>query len=297
MAFSKAGGRAQAGKFGPEYKSPQSAEQGKAKKRRLMVSAVGVTEVLFAIDRKARFCQTTIRELRHPSLAYAARFLFDVNLFEHRFRKMNGRAPNLEQTDSLLKLVDREIWLVTAAHAGKRSGLTATWISQVSLDRERPVLLAGLSPRNFTTELVQQSGTFAAHLVHHELVPLAYRLAASSGRDSDKLADVALLPAEANAPVIAAARAWFVGRVFQQLIAGDRVFFWADVIAAGESLPAEPARPLLKEQAFIQALTADERRHLKSLREADALALRPVAESWRRAGAVGPQTDSTTGKM
>ena len=223
-------------------------------------------------------------------LADAAGFLFDVNVLEQPFRKMNASAPNLEQIDSLLKLVDREIWLITSAAGGRRSGLTATWVSQVSLDRERPVLLAGLSPRNFTTELVQQCGFFAAHLVHHELVPLAYRLAASSGRDGDKLADVPLLAGETKVPVIAGCRAWFVGRVFQQLTAGDRVFLWADVIAAGENLPAEPARPLLKEQAFIQALTVDERKHLKSLRDADAMALRPVAETWRTAGAIGRQS-------
>lgn len=198
---------------------------------------------------------------------------------------MNLSAANLEQVDSLLKLVDREIWLVTAAHQGKSSGLTATWVSQVSLDRERPVLLAGLSPRNFTTELISSSGLFAAHLVPHELVPLAFRLAASSGRDSDKLTDVELLadatPQELNVPVIAAARAWFICRVFQELPAGDRVFFWADVIAAGENPPANAATSLLKEQAFIQALSLDERRHLKNLRDADVLALRPVATEWR----------------
>jgi flavin reductase (DIM6/NTAB) family NADH-FMN oxidoreductase RutF len=198
---------------------------------------------------------------------------------------MNLSAANLEQADSLLKLVDREIWLVTAAHQGQRSGLTATWVSQVSLDRQRPVLLAGLSPRNFTTELISNSGLFAAHLVPHELVPLAYRLAASSGRDSDKLTDVELLadatPPELNVPVIAAARAWFICRVFQKLPTGDRVFFWADVIAAGENPPANAATSLLREQAFIGALSLDERKHLKSLRDADALALRPVATEWR----------------
>lgn len=194
---------------------------------------------------------------------------------------MNASAANLEQIDSLLKLVDREIWLVTAAHAGKRSGLTATWVSQVSLDRERPVLLAGLSPRNFTTELISNSGFFAAHLVQHDLVPLAYRLAASSGREADKLADVPMLVDQPTVPVIAAARAWFLGRVFQTLPAGDRVFFWADVIAAGENPPANAATTLLTEQAFIRALALDERKHLKSLREADALALRPVTTTWR----------------
>lgn len=193
---------------------------------------------------------------------------------------MNASAVNLEQVDSLLKLVDREIWLVTAAHAGKRSGLTATWVSQVSLDRDRPVLLAGLSPRNFTTELILSSGLFAAHLVQHDLVPLAYRLAASSGRDGDKLTDVELLSDQPTVPVIAAARAWFVCRVFQKLSAGDRVFLWADVIAAGENPIVNAATTLLREQAFIRALSLDERKHLKNLRDADALALRPVAFEW-----------------
>jgi flavin reductase (DIM6/NTAB) family NADH-FMN oxidoreductase RutF len=194
---------------------------------------------------------------------------------------MNTSASKLEQIDSLLRLVDREIWLVTSAHDGRRSGLTATWISQVSLDRERPVLLAGLSPRNFTTELVEQSGLFAAHLLTRDSIPLAFRLAASSGRDHDKLADVPLLPTQQNVPLIAAARAWFICRVFRKLSAGDRVFFWADVIDSGEDPPADPAAPLLKEQDFIQGLTAPQRILLKSLREADALALRPVATSWR----------------
>ena len=186
---------------------------------------------------------------------------------------MNIPAPNLEQVDSLLKLVDREIWLVTAAHGGKRSGLTATWISQVSLDRDQPVLLAGLSPRNFTTELISNSGLFAAHLVTHEQVNLAYRLAASSGRAGDKLADEPLVTNEFDVPVLANCRAWFVCRVFQKLPAGDRVFFWGDVIAAGEN----SGGLLLKEHAFIETLSLAERKHLKGLREADALALRPVA--------------------
>lgn len=194
---------------------------------------------------------------------------------------MNIPAPNLEHVDSLLRLVDREIWLVTAAADGQRSGLTATWVSQVSIDRERPVLLAGLSPRNFTTELIQNSGLFAAHLVTHEQVNLAYRLAASSGRAGDKLAGEPLIASELGVPVFANCRAWFVCRVVQKLNAGDRVFLWGDVVAAGENTGGD----LLKEHALIATLSLDQRKHLKSLREADALALRPVADEWRSAAA------------
>jgi flavin reductase (DIM6/NTAB) family NADH-FMN oxidoreductase RutF len=191
---------------------------------------------------------------------------------------MNIPAPNLEQVDSLLRLVDREIWLVTAGAEGKRSALTATWVAQVSLDRERPVLLAGLSPRNFTTELVEKSSIFTAHLVSHELIPLAFRLASTSGRDSDKLAGVPLLAHELGALILTQARAWFACRVFHHLDAGDRRFFWGDVIAAGENGSGSP----LKEQAFFQSLPPEQRQQLKALREADAAALRPLAQRWRQ---------------
>lgn len=190
---------------------------------------------------------------------------------------MNIAPLNLEQVDSLLKLVDQEIWLVTAAAGGKRSGLTATWVSQASLDRERPVLLAGLSPRNFTTELVEQSGLFTAHLVQHDLVPLAFRLASTSGRDVDKLADVPVVAHESGSLILKQARAWFSCRVFHRLDAGDRRFFWGEVIAAGETGSGPP----LKEQAFFAALSPEERQLLKAQREADALALRPLAAAWR----------------
>jgi len=190
---------------------------------------------------------------------------------------MNIPAPNLEQIDSLLRLVDREIWLVTAAAGGRRSALTATWVSQASLDRKRPVLLAGLSPRNFTTELVEQSGLFTAHLVQHELVPLAFRFASTSGRDVDKLADVPVLEHESGALILPQARAWFACRVFHSLDAGDRRFFWGAVIAAGEAGSGPP----LQEQAFFAAISTEERQLLKAQREADAVALRPLAAAWR----------------
>jgi len=187
------------------------------------------------------------------------------------------QPANLAPIDSLLRLVDREIWLITAAHNGERSGLTATWVSQVSLDRERPAILAGLSPRNFTTELVRSSGLLAAHLVTHEHLQLAFKFASQSGRGQDKLAGIATWLHESGALVLTECRAWFVAKVFRQVGAGDREFFWAHVIAAGESGSGVP----LREHAFFQGLTAEERLQLKGLRDADAVALRPLAQQWR----------------
>ena len=71
----------------------------------------------------------------------------------------------LDQIDSALRLVDREIWVVTASDGERRGGLVATWVTAASIDRERPMLLAALGANHFTTELVQTSKAFAAHLL------------------------------------------------------------------------------------------------------------------------------------
>ena len=73
---------------------------------------------------------------------------------------MNELAADLRSIDEALRLVDREIWVVTAAAGERRGGLVATWVSAASIDAKRPVLLAGLAPNHFTTELVQAGNVF-----------------------------------------------------------------------------------------------------------------------------------------
>src|SRR5688572_25683702 len=97
-------------------------------------------------------------------------------------------AANLERNDTLLRLIDREVWIVTAAAGSRRGGLTATWISPASIDRERPVLMAGIAPNHFTAELIAESGAFCAHLIAPEQFAVTFDFAAGSGRDKDKLA-------------------------------------------------------------------------------------------------------------
>src|SRR3954464_10756612 len=96
---------------------------------------------------------------------------------------------NSVQIDSALRLIDREIWVLTAADGPRRGGLVATWISTASIDAQRPVLLAGVGPNHFTNELVQSSSAFAAHLLRPDQTDLAWNFANGSGRDRNKFAD------------------------------------------------------------------------------------------------------------
>src|SRR2546429_1095460 len=95
---------------------------------------------------------------------------------------------NNDEIAFALRLIDREMWIVTAASGERRGGLVATWVSAASIDRERPVLLAGLAPNHFTTELVQTSRAFAAHLLRPQQTDLAWNFGRDSGRDRNKFA-------------------------------------------------------------------------------------------------------------
>ena len=75
---------------------------------------------------------------------------------------MNDRNHSI---DRVLKLVNREVWIVTASHDGERAGLTATWVSQASIDPDDPLVVIGLAPNHRTAEVVAAGGAFALHLL------------------------------------------------------------------------------------------------------------------------------------
>src|SRR3954469_9482743 len=138
---------------------------------------------------------------------------------------------DLDEIDSALRLVNREVWVVTAADGERRGGLVATVVTAASIDRERPMLLAALGANHFTTELVQASKAFAAHLLRPEQTELAWNFARDSGRQRDKLAGIVVERQATGAPVLADCLAWFDCRVFARYDAGDRLLFWGDVVA------------------------------------------------------------------
>jgi flavin reductase (DIM6/NTAB) family NADH-FMN oxidoreductase RutF len=187
----------------------------------------------------------------------------------------------LDQIDSVLRLLDREVWVVTAASGQRRGGLVAPWVAPASIDRERPVLLAAIAPNHFTAELILASRAFAAHLLRPDQAALAWNFADGSGRDRDKLASLTSRSTPAGAPLLDDCLAWCDCRVFARYDAGDRWFFWADVIAAEQHGTGPP----LREQGLLSSLTDDERRRLIADRQADVAAGRALHDRWRSAQA------------
>lgn len=70
------------------------------------------------------------------------------------------------------------VWVITAAHAGARSGLTVT--SVVSLSAEPAELVVSVQPASSSFPLLQSSGRFGVNLLTHAHKAIADRF---SGRD------------------------------------------------------------------------------------------------------------------
>lgn len=192
----------------------------------------------------------------------------------------------LKEIDAALRLIDRELWIITAANGNQRGGLLATWVSAVSIDPERPALLAGLGPNHFTTELVLTSRAFGAHLLRPEQIELAWNFAHGSGRHREKLGGLEMQTNRSGSPILTDCLAWFDCRVFARYDAGDRLFFWADIVEGSQRPPSSPSsrgtesHPL-GEHSFFRQLTADQRQTLLADLNSDILVNRPLHEKWR----------------
>jgi flavin reductase (DIM6/NTAB) family NADH-FMN oxidoreductase RutF len=213
---------------------------------------------------------------------------------------MNPSPGDLLLIDAALRLVDHELWVITATDGQRRGGLLATYVSMASIDRERPVLLAGIAPNHFTAGLVQASRAFAAHLLRPDQTELAWNFANGSGRNRDKLVGLACEQRETGSPILTECLAWFDCRAFARYDAGDRLFFWADIVIGtlrvpsleklengtrthGVSAPVPTIQSALREHEFYRNLAEEQRSTLIANRDADVAIQRPLHENWRNA--------------
>jgi flavin reductase (DIM6/NTAB) family NADH-FMN oxidoreductase RutF len=194
-------------------------------------------------------------------------------------------SPHHAAIEEVAKLIDREVWIVTAAAGERRGGLCATWVSLASLDPAHPVVLIGLAPNHYTAELIEGSGAFGLHLVRPDQASLALNFASGSSRDRDKFAGLQVADGKTGSPLLADCLAWLDCRVFARYDSGDRTYFWADVLAGGRLSDREP----LREQALMAAASEEQKRQLRQNREDDARLHAPLHQAWRTANLFHPK--------
>src|SRR5580700_9651527 len=129
----------------------------------------------------------------------------------------------------LFERVDREVWIVTAAHAGRRGGLAATFVAPASIVPEMPRIIAGIAKTHETWKLIEASGAFAVHLVEESQAELVWRFGLQSSRDVDKFAGLRVHAAATGSPILRDALAWLDCRVETRMDTGDRTVFLGEV--------------------------------------------------------------------
>lgn len=176
--------------------------------------------------------------------------------------------------------LDRELWVVTAADGDRAGGLVATFVSQASIVAGMPRVLAGISRRHRTWELIEASGGFAAHLLGEDRLDWVARFGMQSGRAADKLAGLGHRPGRSGSPILDGAAGWLDCRVEARLETGDRTVYLAEVVDAS----APGAGPVLTVQRMRQLLPEATRARLAEDLKRDAAVDAEAIRFWRSGG-------------
>jgi flavin reductase (DIM6/NTAB) family NADH-FMN oxidoreductase RutF len=140
------------------------------------------------------------------------------------------------------------VYVVTTRVNDTINGMTASWVSQVSLS---PLLLmVSIAPPRYTHDLIQKSRVFAINVLTAEQVDLGKRFGYKSGRQVDKFAGMEHTVAKSGAPVLPQAYAYFDLKLVNAFSAGDHTLFVGEVLDA--KILQTAAQPLVfrKEDFF-----------------------------------------------
>jgi flavin reductase (DIM6/NTAB) family NADH-FMN oxidoreductase RutF len=178
---------------------------------------------------------------------------------------------------NLFQRIEREVWIVTAAHAGRRGGLVATFVNPASIVPQMPRIVVGIAKTHETWQLIEASGAFALHLVDESQLDLVWRFGLQSSRDADKFAGVETTVAATGSPIVGEALAWLDCRVEGCLDTGDRTIYLAQVADAAIVRDQRP----LNLQRLLQIAPPEKRAVLRQQMDADAVSDADAIMRWR----------------
>jgi len=122
------------------------------------------------------------------------------------------------------------VYVVTTRVGEKINGMTAAWVSQVSLN---PLLvMVSIAPSRYTHTLIKDRGVFAVNVLTREQVDLAKRFGYKSGRQIDKFAGLDYTIAGSGAPILPQAYAYLDLKLVHTFTAGDHTLFVGEVVEA-----------------------------------------------------------------
>lgn len=126
------------------------------------------------------------------------------------------------------KAISQGVYIITVRTKEKINGMTAAWVSQVSLN---PLLLiVSIAPARHTHNLIKESGFFSINVLAEEQENLASYFGFQSGRNIDKFKDKNYFSAPKGSPVLEDAMAFIECKVVDTFKAGDHTLFIGEVL-------------------------------------------------------------------
>jgi flavin reductase (DIM6/NTAB) family NADH-FMN oxidoreductase RutF len=183
----------------------------------------------------------------------------------------------MSPTSTLFAALAREVWLVTAAAAGRRGGLIATFVSEASIAAEMPRVLIGLAKQHHTCGLVEASRAFAVHLLGEEHLDLVWRFGLQSGQTVDKFDGLEVTSAATGSPLLSNALGWLECRVETSMDTGDRTIYLGAVVQGHVA----HSRPPLTTRRLLELAPPERLAELKGLRARDSHRDAEAIRAWR----------------
>ncbi len=171
---------------------------------------------------------------------------------------------------NIIRLLDREIWLVTATHDSRRAGMIATFVSHASIVPESPRMLIGIAKQHHTWSVIEASRAFTLHLLDEKQIELVWLFGLQTGHAVDKFAGLA--PIDAGVAVLDC-------RVETALDTGDRTVYLAEVVDARACKSTTP----LTMKRVLQLAPPERLRELRERLERDAAVDGEAIRKWREA--------------
>ena len=167
------------------------------------------------------------------------------------------------------------LFIVTTRSEAGPLGMLGSFVMQVGF--EPPTVCVSIAAGRDHLGAIRSSGRFALSVVDDAssgvMAPFFRKLPAGQM----PFADLATRATPAGSLVLSDCLAWLDCRVFARLEGGDRIYYWADVIA-GKTVGQ--GRPLTESQ-LLSAATDEQKKHLLADRETDVQFHRPLARRWR----------------
>ena len=169
----------------------------------------------------------------------------------------------------IIRLLDREIWLITAEHVQRRAGLIATFVCDASIVPEAPRMLVGIAKQHHTWGLIEASRAFTLHLLDESQLDLVWRFGLQSGHKVDKFAGL---------EAITGTVAWLDCRVEASADSGDRTIYLA---AVTDSRLEKQMKPLTTTR-LLELAPPERLRELREGLQRDAAIDAAAINKWRQ---------------